>query len=96
MFPCLSSSSPTQVQLLYSDSSLGVRVEFLIKRLEILQTDPRSLARSYNIDRYLASAEHSRFDIVQDFSAFFPVEVITQMPLQSSGGSILRCSQRSM
>ena len=69
-----------QVQLLYSDPSLGARVEFLIKRLEILQvnmpmpmpmridaesqsaenirlfqTDPRSLSRSYNIDRYLAS-----------------------------------------
>ena len=26
-----------QVQLLYSDPSLGARVEFLIKRLEILQ-----------------------------------------------------------
>ena len=44
-----------QVQLLYSDPSLGSSVEFLIKRLEILQTDPANLARSYNIDRYLAS-----------------------------------------
>ena len=43
------------VQLLYSDPTLGAKVEFLIKRLEILQTDPRDLARSYNIDRYLAS-----------------------------------------
>ena len=44
-----------QVQLLYSDPSLGSSVEFLIKRLEILQTDPANLSRSYNIDRYLAS-----------------------------------------
>ena len=28
---------PAQVQLLYTDSSLGAQVEFLIKRLEILQ-----------------------------------------------------------
>jgi hypothetical protein len=31
------------------------------------------------IDRYLAKVDRSRFDVVQDFSAFFPVEVITQM-----------------
>ena len=31
------------------------------------------------IDRYLAKADPERFDVVQDFSAFFPVEVITQM-----------------
>ena len=44
-----------QVQLLYNDSSLGVNIEFLIKRLEILQSDPPNLDRSYNIDRYLSS-----------------------------------------
>lgn len=43
------------VQLLYSDDSLGANIEFLIKRLEILQTDPPDLERSYNIDRYLSS-----------------------------------------
>jgi cytochrome P450 len=31
------------------------------------------------IDRYLAKVDRTRFDVVQDFSAFFPVEVITQM-----------------
>ena len=43
------------VQLLYNDDSLDVDIKFLIKRLEILQTDPPKLERSYNIDRYLAS-----------------------------------------
>lgn len=43
------------VQLLYNDDSLDVDIRFLIKRLEILQTDPPKLERSYNIDRYLAS-----------------------------------------
>jgi len=31
------------------------------------------------IDRYITKAEPARFDVVGDFSAFFPVEVITQM-----------------
>jgi cytochrome P450 len=31
------------------------------------------------IDRYIAKANPDRFDVVQDFSALFPVEVITQM-----------------
>ena len=31
------------------------------------------------IDRYIAKANPELFDVVQDFSAFFPVEVITQM-----------------
>ena len=31
------------------------------------------------IDRYLAQSESDRFDVVQDFSALFPVQVITQM-----------------
>ena len=31
------------------------------------------------IDRYLAKVDPVNFDVVQDFSAFFPVEVITQM-----------------
>jgi cytochrome P450 len=31
------------------------------------------------IDRYISRADHDRFDVVQDFSALFPVEVITQM-----------------
>ena len=44
-----------QVQLLYNDENLDVDVQFLIKRLEILQTDPPNLERSYNIDKYLAS-----------------------------------------
>jgi cytochrome P450 len=31
------------------------------------------------IDRFISQADPDRFDVVQDFSAFFPVEVITQM-----------------
>jgi cytochrome P450 len=31
------------------------------------------------IDRYISTADPARFDVVRDFSAFFPVEVITQM-----------------
>lgn len=31
------------------------------------------------IDRYISGADPDRFDVVQDFSALFPVEVITQM-----------------
>ncbi|HEY7053664.1 MAG TPA: cytochrome P450 [Mycobacterium sp.] len=31
------------------------------------------------IDRYIATADRNRFDVVQEFSALFPVEVITQM-----------------
>ena len=55
------------VQLLYNDDSLDVDIQFLIKRLEILQTDPPKLERSYNIDRYLAS--------------FCKVSVISQGPV---------------
>ena len=40
---------------MYNDENLDVDVQFLIKRLEILQTDPPNLERSYNIDKYLAS-----------------------------------------
>ncbi len=31
------------------------------------------------IDRFISQADPDHFDVVQDFSAFFPVEVITQM-----------------
>jgi cytochrome P450 len=31
------------------------------------------------IDRYISAADPERYDVVQDFSALFPVEVITQM-----------------
>jgi cytochrome P450 len=31
------------------------------------------------IDRYISKADPARFDVVADFSAFFPVQVITQM-----------------
>ncbi len=31
------------------------------------------------IDRYISTVDPDRFDVVQDFSALFPVEVITQM-----------------
>ncbi|MEE4425598.1 hypothetical protein V2J85_40770, partial [Streptomyces sp. DSM 41528] len=34
---------------------------------------------SQQIDRYLAGVDPQEFDVVADFSAFFPVEVITAM-----------------
>ncbi len=45
---------------------------------------PRAIERQRQtvltqIDRYLAAADPDNFDVVQDFSALFPVEVITQM-----------------
>lgn len=40
------------VQLLYQDPSLGHRVDFVLKRLEVLETDPPGLLRPYDIDRY--------------------------------------------
>jgi cytochrome P450 len=45
---------------------------------------PRAVARQRQlvveqIDRFLAAANPDEFDVVQDFSALFPVEVITQM-----------------
>ncbi|KAK7065614.1 Adt-1p, partial [Halocaridina rubra] len=43
------------VQLLYNDDSLGHRVKFVLKRLEILYTDPPSLRRPYDIDNFLTS-----------------------------------------
>ncbi len=45
---------------------------------------PRAIERqrqtvTTQIDRFLAAADPADFDVVQDFSALFPVEVITQM-----------------
>ncbi len=45
---------------------------------------PRAIERQRQtvltqIDRYLAAADPDNFDVVQDFSALFPVEVITRM-----------------
>ena len=45
---------------------------------------PRAIERQRQtvmtqIDRYLSAADPDNFDVVQDFSALFPVEVITQM-----------------
>jgi cytochrome P450 len=45
---------------------------------------PRAIERQRQlvvkqIDRFLATANPAEFDVVQDFSALFPVEVITQM-----------------
>jgi cytochrome P450 len=45
---------------------------------------PRAIERQRQlvveqIDRFLAAADPDSFDVVQDFSALFPVEVITQM-----------------
>ncbi|XP_071514817.1 A disintegrin and metalloproteinase with thrombospondin motifs adt-1-like isoform X2 [Panulirus ornatus] len=43
------------VQLLYNDESLGHRVKFVLKRLEILYSDPRGLHRPYDIDDFLTN-----------------------------------------
>ena len=59
------------VQLLYNDASLEAEVEFLIKRLEILQTDPPGLDRSYNIDRYLSSFCKVSHNIMGNQGSYF-------------------------
>ena len=43
------------MQLLYHDSTLGYKVNFVLKRLEILHTEPAGLQRPHDIDRYLSS-----------------------------------------
>lgn len=43
------------VQLLYHHPSLGRRVNFVLKRLEILEKDPPDLRRSSDIDIYLSN-----------------------------------------
>lgn len=43
------------VQLLYHDPSLGRRINFILKRLEILHSDPHDLRRSSDIDTYLSN-----------------------------------------
>ncbi|XP_061401115.1 A disintegrin and metalloproteinase with thrombospondin motifs 8-like [Musca vetustissima] len=43
------------VQLLYHHPSLGRRVNFVLKRLEILEKDPLDLPRSSDIDIYLSN-----------------------------------------
>lgn len=44
-----------QVQMLYHDPSLGRRVDFVLKRLEILHQEPAGLQRPHDIDLYLSS-----------------------------------------
>lgn len=41
--------------MLYHDPSLGRRVNFVIKRLEILHIEPTGLVRSHDIDRFLGN-----------------------------------------
>ena len=43
------------VQLLYNHPSLGHQINFILKRLEILHTDPKDLRRSSDIDIFLNS-----------------------------------------
>jgi Reprolysin (M12B) family zinc metalloprotease len=43
------------VQLLYNHPSLGKKINFVLKRLEILHSDPVDLQRSSDIDIYLNS-----------------------------------------
>lgn len=44
-----------QVQLLYHHPSLGHQINFVLKRLEILHSDPKELRRSSDIDIFLNS-----------------------------------------
>ncbi|XP_015368715.1 PREDICTED: A disintegrin and metalloproteinase with thrombospondin motifs 16-like [Diuraphis noxia] len=43
------------VDLLYHDPSLGRQINFILKRLEILHSDPEGLIRSNDIDRFLSN-----------------------------------------
>lgn len=43
------------VQLLYHHPSLGRKINFILKRLEILYSDPKELRRSSDIDVFLNS-----------------------------------------
>lgn len=43
------------VDLLYHDPSLGRQINFILKRLEILHSDPEGLSRSNDIDRFLSN-----------------------------------------
>lgn len=43
------------MQLLYNDDSLGHKVKFVLKRLEILYQDPAELQRSHDIDHFLTN-----------------------------------------
>ncbi|XP_047478605.1 A disintegrin and metalloproteinase with thrombospondin motifs adt-1-like isoform X1 [Penaeus chinensis] len=43
------------VQLLYNDDTLGHRIKFVLKRLEILYKDPTDLHRPYDIDNLLTN-----------------------------------------
>lgn len=40
--------------MLYHDPSLGRQINFILKRLEILHSDPEGLTRSNDIDRFLS------------------------------------------
>lgn len=40
--------------MLYHDPSLGRQINFVLKRLEILHSDPEGLSRSNDIDRFLS------------------------------------------
>lgn len=63
--------SDWQVQLLYHHPSLGYRIDFTLKRLEILHTDPKELRRSSDIDVFLNSFCHwqKKFNPVSDADA---------------------------
>ncbi|XP_065207544.1 A disintegrin and metalloproteinase with thrombospondin motifs adt-1-like [Planococcus citri] len=43
------------VHLLYHDPSLGWVINFVLKRLEILHTDPSGLVRVHDVDKFLSS-----------------------------------------
>lgn len=40
---------------MYHDPSLGRHINFILKRLEILHSDPKGLSRSNDIDRFLSN-----------------------------------------
>ncbi|XP_059225123.1 uncharacterized protein LOC106087759 [Stomoxys calcitrans] len=66
------------VQLLYHHPSLGRRVNFVLKRLEILEKDPSDLARSSDIDVYLSNfcKWQTRWNTAKDLKLHYDHAVI--------------------
>ncbi|XP_075165715.1 ADAMTS metallopeptidase stall [Haematobia irritans] len=66
------------VQLLYHHPSLGRRVNFVLKRLEILEKDPLDLERSSDIDVYLSNfcKWQTRWNTARDLKLHYDHAVI--------------------
>ena len=74
------SGNPVPPLIIMMDPPEHRRMRHLVNKV----FTPRAIERQRQlvieqIDRFLAAANPGEFDVVQDFSALFPVEVITQM-----------------